>query len=153
MLPPRISSATVSIPVVPHLLHHDFLPLSSPLTFSAISIIPHLHRASIVVLPRLCCGSQHIIFHRPVYFTAVFSLPSRIGSSPHSASFCITLLAQFCPSLLFSLSALIFSLRFYCLFWNGSYLSPLRSAAFFLHLPSLRSTPILSLLSALSTPI
>ena len=68
----RISSASVYIPIVPHLCHSSHLPLSSLLTLSSIPIIPHLHRASIVILPRLCCGSRCIIFHCHVYFAVVF---------------------------------------------------------------------------------
>ena len=79
MLPSRISSAAVSIPVVPHLCHCSRPPLSSPLIVSAISIIPHFHYASIVILPRLCCSPHCIIFHRSVYFSAVVSLTSLIG--------------------------------------------------------------------------
>ena len=72
LLPSHISSSAVSIPVVPYILHRACPLLSSPLTFSVIPIIPHLHRASIVILPRLFYGSRRIIFHRPVYFVTVF---------------------------------------------------------------------------------
>ena len=124
MLPYRISSTAVSIPVVLHLRYRDRPPLSSPPTLSAIPIIPHLHRASIVILLHLCCSPHRIIFHRSVYFDAVVCLPSPIGSSPCYLSFCTALLATICSTLIFSLSALIFSLRFYFLFWHDSYLSP-----------------------------
>ena len=124
LLPSRISSIAVFIHVVPHLHHHDNLSLYSPLTLSANSIIPHLHRTYIVILPRLCCGPHHIIFHHSVYFSAIVCLPSRIGYSTRSALFCTTLIALLFYTLPLSLSALIFSLKFYLLFWNGSFLSP-----------------------------
>ena len=73
MFPYHISSAAVSIPVVLHLRHSARLPLSSPLTMSAIPIILHLHCISIVVLPRLCCSPYQIIFHLSVYFAAFLS--------------------------------------------------------------------------------
>ena len=87
-----------------------------------------------------------------------FSLPSRIIYSPRSASSCTTLLAPLCSALLFSLFALILSLRFPFLFWHGSSLSPWCSCfapicRVFLHLPSLRSAPISSFPSALYAPI
>ena len=116
MLPSHISSAPIFITVVPHLRHHARTPLSSPPTLSAIPFIVHLHRASIVIFPHLCCGTYHIIFYRSVYFAAVFCPPSPIGSSTCSLSFCTTLLAPLCFTLLFLLSALIFSLHFYFLF-------------------------------------
>ena len=72
LFPSRISSATVSIHIVPHLLHPARPLPSSTLTLSAIPIILHLHRSSIFILLRLCCGPHHIIFHLPVYFSAVF---------------------------------------------------------------------------------
>ena len=158
MLPSHISSVAVSIPVFPYLRHPSCPPLSSPLTLSAIPIILRLHRASIFILLRLCCGPYRVIFHRSVYFAAVVCLPSPIGYSTHSASFCTTLLAPLFSTLIFSLSALIFSPQFYFLFWHVSYLSPwyFRSAPIcriFIHLPSLRSAPIWSYPSALSTTI
>ena len=120
----RISSAALSIPVVLNLLHRACPLLSSPLTLYAIPIILHLHRASVVILPRLCYSPHRIIFHRHVYFAAVVCLPSWIGSSPRSPSLCTTLLAPLWSALLYSLSALIFSLRFSLLFWDGSSLYP-----------------------------
>ena len=115
----HIYSAAVFIPVVPHHRHHDLPPPSSPLIWSAIPIILHLHCASVVILPRLCCGPHQIIFHCPVYFYAVVYLPSWIGYSPRSDSLCTTLIAPLCSTLIYSLSSLIFSLRFYLLFWHG----------------------------------
>ena len=93
LLPPRICSASVYIHFVPHLRHHYCPPTSSPLTLSSIPIILHLHCASIVILPRLCCISCRIIFHHPVYFATVVCLPSRIEDFPCSASFCTTLVS------------------------------------------------------------
>ena len=158
MLTSRISSTAISIHIVPHLFHHTFMPLSSPLTSSAIPVIPHLYRASILILLRLCCSPHSIIFHRSVSFAAVDCLPSLIRYSPRSASFCTTLLAPLLSTLLFSLSALILSLRFYFLFWHGSSLSPWCSCSalichVFFHLPSLSSATIWSFPSALSAPI
>ena len=124
LLPSRIYFASVSIPVFPHLRHRACPPLSLLMTLYAIPIIPHLHRASIVILLCLCCGSHRIIFHIPVYFVSVFCLPSCIGSYLHSALFCNTLLAPLCSTLIFSLSAMIFSLHFSFLFWHGSSISP-----------------------------
>ena len=92
MLLSRVFSVAVSIPVVLHLCHCDCLPLSSPLTLYDIPVIPHLHRASIVVLLRLCCGHHCIIFHYSVHFAAVVCLPSPIGYSPRSESLCATML-------------------------------------------------------------
>ena len=112
MLLYRISYTTSSIPVVPHLRHHARPPLSSPLTLSAVPIILHLHRASIVILPRLCCGPYCIIFHRSVYFPVVVCLPYPIGYYPLSALFCTTLLDMICSILILSLSNLILSLHF-----------------------------------------
>ena len=123
LLPSRISSTEVSIPVVPHLRYLDSPPMSSPLTLSAIPIILHLHHTYIVILPRLCCGPHRIIFHRPVYFAAVVCLPYPIGSSPCYLSFCTKLISPLCSTLIFSLFALIFSQRFYFLFRHGSSLS------------------------------
>ena len=100
---PNISSAAVSVPVFLHLRHHAPLPLYSPLNLSAIPIILHLHHTYIVILPHLCCGPYHIIFYRYVYFAAVICPPSPIGSSPHSASFCTTLIAPLCSTLLFTI--------------------------------------------------
>ena len=40
LLPSRIYSTAVSIPIVPHIHHRDLLTLSSPLILSAIPIIP-----------------------------------------------------------------------------------------------------------------
>ena len=110
LLPSCISSAILSIPIVPHLRHRARPPLYSPLTLPAISIIPHIHRASVVVLPCLCCGPHPIIFHRPVYFAAVVCLISRIGYSPWSELFCTTLIAPhyFSHSLLWSSHYVIF---------------------------------------------
>ena len=124
MLPSHIFSAAAAIPVVPHLCHHARLPLSLPLTLSAISIILNLQCACIVILPHLCCGPYRIIFHSFVYFAAVVCLPSPIEYSPCSTSFYTTLLSPLWSTLLLSLSALIFSLHFYFLFWHGSMLSP-----------------------------
>ena len=90
-------------------------PYPTP-TLSEIPIIPHLYCASIVILPRLCCSPHRIIFHRPMYFATVVCLHYRIGSSTRSASFYTTLLAPLCSAQIFSLSALIFLLRFSFLF-------------------------------------
>ena len=49
----HISSAAISIPVVPHLCHHAHPPLSSPLTLYAIPIVLHLHRDSQLLSSRL----------------------------------------------------------------------------------------------------
>ena len=111
----------VSIPVFPHLQHHAHPPLSSPLTLSAISIIPNIRCASIVVLPHCCCGSHRIIFHGFVYFAAVV---------------CNKLLAPLCSTPPSSLSDLFISLRFYFSIVTAilslcDVLASLQSAAFF----------------------
>ena len=140
----------ISIPDVPHIRHCARLPPSSPLTLSVLPIILHLQCASVVILPRLCFVPHHIIFHRPVYFSAaVICLPSRIGSSPSSVLFCTTLLAPLCSTLLFSLSTLIFSLRFFLLFLKVYSFSTWCSCSapiwsVFFHLPSLCFTLIWS---------
>ena len=72
-------------PYLPPIRHRSCLPLSSPLTFSNIPIIPLLHHASVVILLHLYCGPHWIIFHRFAYFDAVVCLPSCIGSSHRSA--------------------------------------------------------------------
>ena len=123
LFPSCISSTAVSIPVFPHIRHHARPPLSSPLTLSAIPIILYLRITSIFVIPRLCCGPYHIIFHSSMYSAAVVCITSLIGYSPCSASFYTTLLAQICSTLLFYLSDLILSLHFSSLFCNGSSLS------------------------------
>ena len=157
MLTSRFSSTTVSIHVATHIRHHARPPLSLPLTLSAIPIIPYLHRASIFILPRLCCGYHCIILHLPVYSAAGVCIPSRVGYSPRSGSLCTTLLASLCSTLLFSLSALIFS-HWFSFFCQGSSLSVWfsRSAPIcpvFLYLSSFRSAPIWAFHSALSYPI
>ena len=141
-----MSSAATSIPVVQHLRHLSRPPMSSPLTFYVITIILHLHRASISILPGLCCGTNRIIFHCSVYFAEVVCLPSPIWYSPRSVSLCTTLLAPLWSTLLFSLSVLIFSLRFYFLFWRGSSLSVWcsRSALICRVFPPLAFTPLCS---------
>ena len=98
--------------------------LSPPTTLSAIPIILHLYRASIFILPCLCCGPHRIIFHLPAYFVAVICLPSWLRYSPRSPLFYTTLLDPLCSTLIFSLSDLIFSLRFSILSCRGSSLSP-----------------------------
>ena len=124
MLPSHISSAAIFIPVVPHLHQRARPPLSSQLNLSNITIILHIRRTSIVILPLLCCGPYHIIFHNSVYFATVVCLPSPIGSSTLSTLLYTTLLATLCPTLLFSLSFLISSLLLTFIFWHGSSLSP-----------------------------
>ena len=59
-----------------------------------------------------------------MYFAVVVCLPSLVGSYPCSASFCTTLLDLLCYTLIFSLSDLIFSLRFSFFFWHVSSISP-----------------------------
>ena len=180
LITPAISSAIE--PIIPHLLRHcihlllSLSPLSlffyiftaaiirrpsPPPTLSAIPIIPHLYRASIVILPRLCCGSRRIIFHRPAYFSAIFCMTSWFRYYPCSASFCTTLLSPLCCTLVFSLSALIFSLHFSLLTWYGSSLSPRCSLSapicriyplFFTPLLSNMSIPLSSVCSDLLAP-
>ena len=59
----HISYSAVSIHVAPYLCHHARSTLSSPLTLSAILIILHLYRASIVVLPRHYLPSFRVLCH------------------------------------------------------------------------------------------
>ena len=63
-------------PLFPHLRHRDHPPPrssataiirrpSTPLNLFAIPILSCIYAASVVILPLLCCGPHHIIFHRP----------------------------------------------------------------------------------------
>ena len=74
LLPFHISSATVSIPVVVHLLHHARPPLSSPLTLSAIC-------TSCVSVAVLITLSTIVPCTLPLLFIYLFP----VGSSPRSA--------------------------------------------------------------------
>ena len=63
LLPSRISSSALLIPVVPHLCHRDRPPMSSPLTLSAIPIIPERRYAlGLVVVP---CHEIHSLQMNP----------------------------------------------------------------------------------------
>ena len=154
--PPCVSSAAISVFLD---LCHCF-PLSSristativsrpspPPTLSDIPIILNFYCASIVILLHLCCGIHRIIFYHPAYLSTIVCLPSSLQSSPCSTLFCTAMLAHFWSALLFSHSALIFSLRFSILSWHSSSLSMWYCCSalichVFLHLPSLLSTPI-----------
>ena len=142
MLPFRISSPAVSIPVVPHLRHCARPPLYSPLTSSDILIILRIHCASIVVLPRLCCGPRRIIYHRSVLLRCrrlstflqsyLLLLPLRfvLYYTARSALLRATFLAL--SALIFSRYAFLFSLLdlLYSLSLRDV-LAPLLSSAFF----------------------
>ena len=54
---------------------------SPPPTLSAIPIIPHLYRGSVVILLYLCCGPHYIVFNRPESFAAVVCLRSSCVSA------------------------------------------------------------------------
>ena len=121
---PSPSSHILSV-AIPHLLRfsiHICCPASPPLCSST-----YVFTADLVWYPyltRLCCSPYTIIFHSYVYFAAVVCLPSPVGSSPHSASFCTALLALLWSTLILSLPDLIFSLNSSFLFWHGYSLSP-----------------------------
>ena len=158
LLPSCISSAAVSIYVVPHIIRRASLPLSLPLTLSSIPIILNLHRVSIFILPR------------PVAFLIALSYIVPCTSPP---LFVYLLWLYFLLAMCFSvLNWLLRSVPHYfshCPLWSSHYtfifiggtallsirgvLVPLRSAAFFLRLPSLLSALIWSFPSDLSDPI
>ena len=120
----------------------------------------HLRRLTYNLLPsHLSCTTVSI----PVVLNTLYharpplSLPPTLSAIP-TPPVCTTLLANICSTLLFSLSALIFSLHFYFLFWHGYFLSLRCSCSdpichVFYHLPSVRSSTIWSFPSALYTPI
>ena len=76
---PRVLCRRIHLPVslFPlYLVSHIFTAAiiqhpSPPPTFSSISIIPNIYRASIVILPRLCCVPHCIVFRSPVSFATV----------------------------------------------------------------------------------
>ena len=120
---PSLSSHISSVSI-PHLHRtHPYCPASTPPFLSAAVFTADL--VCHPYLPCICSGPYHIILHRSMYFAAVVCLPSPFGFSPCSASFCTSLLALLCYTLIFSLSALILSQQFSLLSWQGYSLSPL----------------------------
>ena len=149
-------------------LHHWFF-LPPPISWS--NNTPSGWQLFPIDVCPVCCHPYNPFRHliRPTYHM----LPSHLSSTalnipvvlnlrhrvlPRSVSFCNTLLVLICSTLLFSLSALIFSLQFYFLFWKNSSLSPWYSCSamichVFHYFSSLCSDPIWSFPSTLSAPI
>ena len=95
---------------------------SPPLTLSGIPIIPHLYRASIVILPRLCFFLISLSFIVPrTYLPSFFWI---LGSDILLALHCSEIqYSLHSAPIFFSIYALIFSPLFYLISWHGSYLS------------------------------
>ena len=89
LLPSRISSIVVSIPVVPNLCHHSCLPLSSLLTLSATPIIlEQLYDLRLVVVPCQYFPNPLPFFQpispSPLYYISSVAVPHLVHRRIHT---------------------------------------------------------------------